>query len=236
MEQTRSVSKLIAAIKTEYRDMWTKNDPAHREEHFDDVFNAGIKINKVCQLNLNPYMIVIFAYFHDLFTWNRKDHHMLGAEYVRTTTNRLVLETLNETEINIVATAIEEHRASYKGTYSNVFSAAMASADRGLPGNIQELYQRSIDYTRANYPKSNERKIISTAVNHISDKFGHGGYAVYPDLYEKTFQEELKIQRNLIAYAKRVFYEDYYDDSERSYLFLPFLSTLNFSIPAKVTE
>lgn len=187
-------SKEKAEVQAKYGKQWASLDEAHRVEHFDNVFNAGIKIAQRAGLDIDPREIFVVAYFHDLFTWSRSNHHFLAETFIRTTTCPIVTEMLQTPgAVNRVALACREHRASWTGKYSSDLSKVMASADRGIPKTAQELLQRSMVYTAAHNPNMSDAEIKQTAVLHIKDKFGRNGYSRVPQEHLEMFQPEYEI-------------------------------------------
>lgn len=189
------LSNLREQIIVEFSPKWNLNDPAHRREHFLEVEKCGHYINQKLGI-FDPKHILFVAWFHDLFTWDRSNHHLMAAHWIRTSSHHILSHLSREGEREIVALACEEHRASFAGEYSNLFCELMACADRGFPGDVVSMLQRAIQYRR--YRGYSEKESLEGAVKHLKEKFGSGGYARYPDLYVKVFEEELEKQQKEI--------------------------------------
>ncbi|MNN60167.1 hypothetical protein D3C81_1753350 [compost metagenome] len=153
---------------------------------------CGQYINEKLDLGYNPKLILLFAYFHDLFAYSRNNHQELSATWVATTDHPFVQE-LEASEREWLAHACREHRASYEGEYSCQFSELAAAADRGFPGRVEGMVQRAVMY-RVDRGVV-EQEAYPGAVEHIKEKFGSGGYAKYPKLYTDAFGEQLAEQR-----------------------------------------
>lgn len=193
---TEIANRVRAEIIADFTDKWAINDRAHRIEHFQAVEAAGLHINRVLGLGCDPVLIMAAAFFHDLFAWSRHNHEWLSAEWV-TTTDYEFIAALEDHEMQMVADACREHRASYDGEYSTHFSALIASADRGFPGDVQAMLKRSETYHIDALKIDGEAARVG-AIKHIKEKFGTGGYAQFPDLYHEAFGEQLKAQREEI--------------------------------------
>lgn len=191
------VNDLRSRISAEFEKHWELNDGAHRRKHFAEVEACGRLINRRLELGYSHKLILFVAYFHDLFAWSRNIHERMSFDYVTGTDNKL-FDVLFPEERELVALACLEHRASFKGEYSNQFSAMMASADRGLPGNVEAMVERSVRYHYDALKVNNQVEARVRAVKHIKEKFGTGGYARYPELYLKAFGPELEKQRKEI--------------------------------------
>lgn len=190
------LNELRESIVTEFTPHWALNDRAHRIEHFLAVERAGNLINDKLRLDHDPKLIMLVAFFHDLFAWTRFNHELLSYEYV-STTNHPIFMALDIPERQLVAEACREHRASYKGDYSHQFSLMMSSADRGEPGDIDGILQRSYHYHLDNL-KLGVEEARKGCIAHMKHKSGTGGYAAYPHLYEQAFGDRLDKQRKAI--------------------------------------
>lgn len=170
---------------------WMLNDPAHRQEHFEDVYQAGILITKRLGMYFPPQLIMLAAYFHDMFAWSRFNHHLMSAKWIETTDYPIITD-LSPDHRRLVAEACGEHRASYKGEFSSPFAELINTADRGVPGTAESLVERSILYTAHHNPDLSPAEVRAMAVQHIKDKFGRNGYTRYTSMYVAAFGPELE--------------------------------------------
>lgn len=192
----------IELLKTQiiqaFGDKWELNDMAHRETHFENVFKTGMLINERLKLWYLPKQILFAAYFHDLFAWSRINHHELSYKWMMTTDHPLILSNLEAEEVELVAKACLQHRASFKGEFFGKFCELINSADREMPGDVSKMLERAIQFREKNFPKMSEDQRYEDAVLHLKDKFGVGGYARYPKMYTDCFGEELELQRQRV--------------------------------------
>lgn len=192
----------IAETRKEIADaftaMWSHNDHAHRQDHFEEVFQTAMEIQRRIGLDYNPKLILFAAYFHDLFAWSRSNHHVLSFEFIKATDHPLIEKHLNAAERRLVAIACLEHRASFTGEFTNGFSELINSADRGLPGDVQAMLERAMAYRSHRYPEEPVELCRAVSINHLKDKFGKGGYARYPEFYKRAFGKELQAQQVVI--------------------------------------
>jgi hypothetical protein len=175
-------------IRSDFEPYWSVLDRAHREDHFLSVEHTGRVLVGRLQLDIDPLLVTLVAYFHDLFTWSRKNHHLLSREFIRTTGHATV-SWLSSRERFEVAEACGQHRASYTGRFSCLLAEVMNAADRCLP-NLHEVFQRSIIYGTSRGLSQGDA--TREAVKHLKEKFGRGGYARYPSLYVEAFGKELE--------------------------------------------
>ncbi|MNM40517.1 hypothetical protein D3C81_513180 [compost metagenome] len=178
---------------------WALNDAAHRQEHFEAVFQTGMHINKELGLQYDPKHILFAAYFHDLFAWSRPIHHLLSGEFVMGGEHPLIHKHLTTSaEREWVGRACEQHRASFKGRFYSPFCELINSADRGTPGDLPGLIQRCYDHRLTTMPDASEDERMADAIKHLKHKSGSDGYARYPDMYKQVFGEQLERQRQAI--------------------------------------
>lgn len=193
-----SLNSLRNNLTAQLAKVYTLNDPAHQIKHFNAVELCGNVINERLDLGYDPKMIMLVAYLHDMFAWSRFNHHLLSHQYVMTTDLEIVT-SLSDVERLMVAAGCKEHRASYKGEFSCMFSELMNSADRELPGDVETMVKRAVQYrlkesNTLNYAAARDL-VLPDAIAHIKEKFGIGGYARYPDFYLRCFSSELAQQR-----------------------------------------
>lgn len=187
-------AKLINQIVSQFHFQYELNDKGHQIPHFEDVADCGFKIRNTLGLNCSDESIILVAYFHDLFSVYRANHHQMAKLFVQTTAFEPIAN-LNQHDRHDIACACGEHRASYKGHFSSVLSELMSSADRGK-SDINTFIDRTL------YSKiftDTEEVAISKTYDHIKEKFAKGGYARYPNMYLRVFGDEIATMQDIIA-------------------------------------
>ncbi|RLA81361.1 MAG: hypothetical protein DRG78_09345 [Epsilonproteobacteria bacterium] len=174
-----------------YITFYETNDAAHQIDHADMVCDLMLEMKKSLKLNIADYLIYMAAYMHDMYSdlAGRKTHHQLAGTYILNTRDKC-LDKLSNMDKVCVASAVMEHRGSYTGEFSYQLSELISSADRGYP-DLELMIDRSLKYNKGN---------MNDVIIHIKDKFGEGGYAIYPDMYEKHFGEVLEKMRLDISF------------------------------------
>jgi hypothetical protein len=194
-----TLDNLRAAIVKEFADKWELNDLAHRQTHFEGVFRTGMLINERLGLGFDPKLILFAAYFHDMFAWSRVNHHELSFHWMMSTDHPLILEHFDPSETQQVAWACMQHRASFTGQFKSQFAELINAADRELPGNVDVMLLRAMQFRQKKAPHESAVQIMEASIAHLKEKFGFGGYARYPALYIECFDRELDKQRREIA-------------------------------------
>lgn len=198
MTTPEQIGELRKQIIESFSELWELNDKAHRKEHFEEVFQTAMVIDQRLGLGYDPKWMLFAAYFHDMFAWSRNNHHTLSYEWLVTTDHPLIVNNLQGEELRNVYLGCQQHRASFKGEFSNRFAELINSADRGLPGRVTQMRYRAVMYREKHNPEMTLAERRESALKHLKEKFGTGGYARYPDLYIKAFGAELEEQRKEI--------------------------------------
>ena len=178
-------------IIRDYSHLWELNDEGHRVEHFDAVYRCGIYLNDRLGGKYSQAVILMAAFFHDMFAWSRKNHHEMSATWI-STTDFPIMRHFTPDERFLIAIGCEEHRASRKTPFTHEFGELISSADRGFPASAQELLARALR-SRSKTGEDDLTKRVR-AVAHLKEKYGVDGYARLPDMYREAFAEELKVQ------------------------------------------
>lgn len=171
--------ELEIAINNNMKTLWERNDLAHREEHFSEVIKSAIHIDSTLHqgLKYREELYMIAAYVHDSFSWlSRKEHHLLSALYMREGDTSWMNDWIMPYEKELIAGACECHRSSYSGKYPSDFAEIFAAAD----------------YEGMDPPRVLERSMLfggdrQSAIQHVRDKFGTGGTAIYPKMFLEVY-------------------------------------------------
>lgn len=188
-------------VREQFTNAWNLNDYGHREAHFMEVETTAHYLCIELGLDHDPEAILLAAYFHDLFSWSRHNHHLLSATYVRTTDNPL----LDRPDRDLIADGCEFHRGSGKLPFPNQFAELICSADRGVPNSIELVLMRTLQTRFFKEPYMNRIAAMESSLVHVKEKYGSDGYARYPDLYTSVFGYQIEEQKKTID---RIFIRD----------------------------
>lgn len=172
--------------------MYKNLDKAHGIEHIAYVINRSIKLAKVYRLDIN--MMYCIAAFHDIgMIKNRLGHEILGAEILGT--DNYINRFFSIHQIETMKSAINEHRASYKGAFTSVYSKAISEADRSF--DIFLMTYRSIAYGMDKYPEYTFEQHFDRTYDYLQKKYGKNGYSRMVLYYEPDSLKIEQIQRVL---------------------------------------
>lgn len=162
-------------------------DAAHKEDHALTVIEQAMKLLDsmqqwiAVQKKVDPQWLVpvnreglkMAAACHDLGLVNGRDrHHLDSGVIIRNDAN--LRQWFAEDEVEIIAQAAEDHRASGESEPRSIYGKLVAEADRVIDG--QTIIRRTIQFGFKHYPHLGREGHIARAVSHLKEKYGRGGY------------------------------------------------------------
>ena len=151
-------------------------DSAHREDHALTVISQAMYLlDKMPEgfAEVDREILFVAAACHDLGLVNgRERHHLDSGEIIRS--NAKLKEWFSEEQIETIAQAAEDHRASGKSAPRSIYGMLVAEADRVIDG--ETIIRRTIQFGMNNYPELGREGHIRRAVEHLREKYGRGGY------------------------------------------------------------
>ena len=166
-------------------------DSAHREDHVLTVINQAKRLldsreewlerqitdsEDTSQEWAQPVewnILLAAAACHDLGLVNGRERHHLDSGRIIRNDSRLK-EWFSDDEIETIAQAAEDHRASGKSEPRSIYGKLVAEADRVING--ETIIVRTVQFGLNNYPCLDEDGHMERAVSHLREKYGRGGY------------------------------------------------------------
>lgn len=162
-------------------------DDAHKEDHAVTVISQALKLmndrsewlathldaGDIWKVEINPAMLCAAAACHDLGLVNGRDRHHLDSGEIIRNDSRL-REWFSHEQIEVIAQAAEDHRASSKMPPRSIYGMLVAEADRVIHG--ETIIRRTIQFGLKHYPDLDETGHIHRAIDHLHEKYGRGGY------------------------------------------------------------
>ena len=162
-------------------------DAAHKEDHALTVIRQALELldgrdswaaaqTEVEPLWLAPVdraMLLTAAACHDLGLVNGRERHHLDSGIIIRADSRLK-EWFNEEQIEVIAQAAEDHRASGKGAPRSIYGMLIAEADRVI--DQETIIRRTIQFGLKHYPDLCREGQLQRAREHLVEKYGRGGY------------------------------------------------------------
>ena len=152
-------------------------DPAHREDHAEEVIKNTVRLyNKApeeIRSSLDIEMLVTAAACHDLGRINGKERHHIDSGIIIRNDSRLK-EWFDDEQIELIAQAAEDHRASNKEEPRSMYGKIVAEADRLI--DAETIIRRTLLYGMSRYPEMTPDGQIDRAFDHLYDKYSDDGY------------------------------------------------------------
>lgn len=162
-------------------------DAAHREDHALTVIDQAMKLldgmgpwigsnedaTSQWQVPVDREVLKMAAACHDLGLVNGRDrHHLDSGEIIRA--DESLRQWFSAEEIETIAQAAEDHRASGTSAPRSIYGKIVAEADRVI--DSETIIRRTIQFGHKHYPDLNKDEHIKRAVSHLKEKYGRGGY------------------------------------------------------------
>jgi len=172
LESVQSVNPfLFEYVEQHILPCYDSFDAAHQRDHALMVINNSLELAKPYHLDTN--MVYAIAAYHDLgLKENRKTHHLISGHMVRHDSNLFQWFTSNE--IEIMAQAVEDHRASALHAPRSIYGKIVAEADRNL--DVYVIIRRTLQYSFTHYPQLDMKGHTERTRQHLNEKYGPQGY------------------------------------------------------------
>ena len=163
-------------------------DPAHRENHALTVIEQAMNLldgraawlegqsTETAELwseEIDREILFTAAACHDLGLVNGRENHHTDSGIIIRGDSRLK-EWFTQEQIELIAQAAEDHRASGKSAPRSIYGKIVAEADRVIDG--ETIILRTVQFGFTHYPDLGREGHIERAVAHLKEKYGRGGY------------------------------------------------------------
>lgn len=158
-------------IETEILPRYEAFDKAHQRDHADYVIRQSLELAKHYDVDMD--MVYAIAAYHDTgLAVDRKTHHIESGKIVRN--DRRLDEWFTLEQIETMAQAVEDHRASNKNEPRSIYGKIVAEADRQIDG--MTILRRTIQFGLNHYPELDREGHWERTLEHIYEKYAEGGY------------------------------------------------------------
>ena len=158
-------------IETEILPRYEAFDKAHQRDHADYVIRQSLELAKHYDVDMD--MVYAIAAYHDTgLAVDRKTHHIESGKIVRN--DRRLDEWFTPEQIETMAQAVEDHRASNKNEPRSLYGKIVAEADRQIDG--MTILRRTIQFGLNHYPELDREGHWERTLEHIYEKYAEGGY------------------------------------------------------------
>ena len=162
-------------------------DDAHKEDHALTVISQAMRLlegreewvgsqvsaDKIWLAEVDENMLLAAAACHDLGLVNGRDNHHMDSGVIIRNDSRLA-KWFTPEQIEVIAQAAEDHRASGKDAPRSIYGMIVAEADRVIDG--ETIIRRTVQFGFKHYPDLDREGHIARAISHLHEKYGRGGY------------------------------------------------------------
>ena len=171
MDKPHLSAELINHIEGEILPRYEAFDKAHDRRHAFTVISNSLRLAQ--HYDVDMQMVYTIAAYHDLgLEAGREQHHTVSARIVRG--DKRLKKFFTSEQIEIMAVAVEDHRASCSNPPRTIYGKIVAEADRII--DSETIMRRTIQYGLSHYPTLTASEHIERAVAHIREKYGESGY------------------------------------------------------------
>lgn len=172
MEKRHSVTPSLQAYVEKYIiPRYDGFDQAHQREHVMMVIGQSLELAE--KLGVNVDMAYAIAAYHDTgLCEGREMHHIVAGRIIRE--DAVLRQWFTEEQIETMAQAAEDHRASSGAPPRSIYGRIVAEADRFI--DPETIVRRTVQFGMEHYPEMNREEHYSRMLQHLHEKYGRDGY------------------------------------------------------------
>lgn len=151
--------------------MYDGFDAGHGRDHARSVIDEALRLAGF--YDVNPDIVYTAAAYHDTgLSVDRKTHHMESGRIIRE--DRELRRWFSEPQIEVIAQAAEDHRASSDHEPRTIYGKIVAEADRQIIP--ESIILRTVQYGFKHYPELDKEGHWRRTCEHMAEKYDVGGY------------------------------------------------------------
>ena len=164
-------TNLVHYIEQDILPRYEHFDAAHQRNHAEEVIERSLVLAEHYDVDLN--MVYAIAAYHDTGLCEGRDtHHLVTGRIIRE--DKRLLEWFDESQIETMAQAAEDHRASSGHEPRSIYGKIVAEADRLI--SPEKVIRRTIQFGLDHYPELDEEGQYRRFKAHLLEKYSDTGY------------------------------------------------------------
>ncbi len=202
-------ASLVRFVEGEIIPRYAAFDKAHQEDHARQVIARALDLAAHYPVDVN--IVYAAAACHDLgLAVDRKTHHLESGRIIRAMGE--MRRWFSEAEIETVAQAAEDHRASSDHAPRSIYGRIVAEADRLI--DPVTIIRRTVQFGLSHDPELSREEHWERTLEHMHEKYGDQGYLKLwiPESPNAARLEELRViirdPAALRAHFERIFDEE----------------------------
>lgn len=168
----RRHDEISAFLEQEIVPRYDAFDAGHRREHVHYVMQESQRLAQYYP-TVDRDILLVAAAYHDLgLEVGREVHNTESARIVHE--DERLLQWFSVDEIDIIAQAAEDHRASSDHEPRTIYGRIIAEADRQIDSDT--IVRRTIQFSFKHYPGLTREENYHRFIEHMAEKYDEGGY------------------------------------------------------------
>ena len=168
----REIEEIRDFLEREIVPLYDNFDAGHGRDHVHTVMSQSLSLASHYP-EVDTCLLLTAAAYHDLgLAFGRDEHHIHSARIVRD--DQRLRHWFNEEEINIIAEAAEDHRASSGHEPRTIYGRIVAEADRII--DSETIVRRALQYGMSHEPGVDREAQYRRLMDHMLEKYAEGGY------------------------------------------------------------
>lgn len=162
---------LVDYVEREIIPLYDGFDAGHGRDHVQSVILEALRLSEFYQVRTD--IIYTAAAYHDTgLRVDRKTHHLESGRIIRNDTG--LNQWFSRDEIELIAQAAEDHRASSDHEPRSIYGRIVAEADRHIIP--ESIILRTVQYGLNHYPELDKEGHWQRTCQHMAEKYDEGGY------------------------------------------------------------
>ena len=163
--------QLKTYIEQEILPRYDHFDAAHQRNHADEVIERSMALAEHYEVDKD--MVYSIAAYHDTGLCEGRDtHHLVSGRIIRE--DQKLRNWFNEEQIETMAQAAEDHRASSGHEPRSIYGKIVAEADRLI--TPEKVIRRTIQFGLDHYPELDKEAQYQRYRAHLLEKYSDKGY------------------------------------------------------------
>ena len=162
---------IIAYVEQEILPRYEHFDAAHQRNHADEVIERSLALAEHYEVDHD--MVYAIAAYHDTGLCEGRDtHHLVSGRIIRE--DKKLRDWFTEDQIETMAQAAEDHRASSGHEPRSIYGKIVAEADRLI--SPEKVIRRTIQFTQDHFPNYDKEQQFQRFREHLMEKYSDTGY------------------------------------------------------------
>ena len=168
----REFDEIKTFVEQEIIPRYDNFDAGHGRDHVQTVISQALMLAQYYP-ETDKRIVLVAAAYHDLgLAFGRDEHHTHSARIVRE--DERLRQWFSAEEIDVIADAAEDHRASSDHEPRTIYGRIIAEADRVI--DSETIVRRALQYGLSHEPGLDREGQYRRLMEHMREKYAEGGY------------------------------------------------------------